>query len=768
MNTLYGTDADDTLDYSNEASGYNVDALGGNDVVDLNDQAFVSNTGNDTVIGNGETGYALWYAPERAYIDLRTGVAQDGFGGVDQLSGINTVHMTWRGGDIYGSDNDETVFYFGGESYFDMGAGSDHVRMWDLSSSDFTIRQTGNTTYVRHKEYTLTLLNAEKLSFSDYSINLAIGAQSGQYLTKQTLLHSFVETEQSPGWWYEGVYSEPQTVGYFPQAGTTIDIDADGDLDYVMPLNRGYRGNVDTRYHFQVFENDAGKLIHSESRTSETPFITGSRRTETIYIERYASEAVVTTAHDTAGEGETRTDIPWRLGDISILLANPFTDVTSELIPTDTLPQAAYVGRDTAVDSHSMACGDIDGDGLDDILVGDWGGTFILCQTLDGAFEYSSPASLRTLVKNEYLDPDLPAATSALTLDLHLGDFDGDGSNDLVVGRGHGTAFSRIYFNDGQGNFSANRSEALPLSVYGADDTLHMRTFSEDFDKDGDEDLLILQTRYDPYYGGNYLQLLENDGEGNFTDITATHLVDPNLYPDTFMGRLNWTDFWQVIDLDGDSDLDIVGHRAEWSLGSSPIFFLNDGTGKFDVDYLPAGNSSRPLGWSDYDGDGLLEAITHEVHWLDAEGASISNEFYFNELVEYSSENSRAFDLHGNAGKVAKILGAVFGSDSVASSEYAGIGLSLVDGGMSYEALAEEAIGVTAARSPSQICELLWENVVGTPATLDEIAPFVQMLDDQAISVAQLVVLAADTALNAQNIDLAGLAEIGLEYTPFG
>jgi hypothetical protein len=47
-----------------------------------------------------------------------------------------------------------------------------------------------------------------------------------------------------------------------------------------------------------------------------------------------------------------------------------------------------------------------------------------------------------------------------------------------------------------------------------------------------------------------------------------------------------------------------------------------------------------------------------------------------------------ALDLDGHAGEVAKLLGAVFGAATVANQDYAGIGLTKADEGLSYEQLA--------------------------------------------------------------------------------
>jgi len=131
------------------------------------------------------------------------------------------------------------------------------------------------------------------------------------------------------------------------------------------------------------------------------------------------------------------------------------------------------------------------------------------------------------------------------------------------------------------------------------------------------------------------------------------------------------------------------------------------------------------------------------------------------------SDISLALDLDGNAGITAKILGAVFGQESVLNKTYAGIGLSLLDGGMSYEALMQLAInaalGANAAKYTA-VVDLLYENVVGfTPSTADE-TYFVGLLDSGAYSVSSIGIMAADTAINQANVGLVGLSQTGLEY----
>ena len=127
------------------------------------------------------------------------------------------------------------------------------------------------------------------------------------------------------------------------------------------------------------------------------------------------------------------------------------------------------------------------------------------------------------------------------------------------------------------------------------------------------------------------------------------------------------------------------------------------------------------------------------------------------------SDKKLAFDTSGNAGNVAKVLGAVFGKTAVTNKEYVGIGLNLLDSGMSYSGLAAMAISASGARDPDAIVEKLYTNVIGTKPTTAEKAPFVQMLNG-GMSSGDLVVLAADTSFNQTNIGLTGLATTGIEY----
>jgi hypothetical protein len=129
------------------------------------------------------------------------------------------------------------------------------------------------------------------------------------------------------------------------------------------------------------------------------------------------------------------------------------------------------------------------------------------------------------------------------------------------------------------------------------------------------------------------------------------------------------------------------------------------------------------------------------------------------------SNLSVAFDIKENAGTVAKILGAVFGKQSVSNKNYVGIGLSYLDGSWTYDNLAALALDAAGAKTNDQIVSLLWTNVIGTKPTDADKQPYIALLEN-GMTAGALARLAADTAFNTTNINLVGLAQTGIEYIP--
>ena len=140
------------------------------------------------------------------------------------------------------------------------------------------------------------------------------------------------------------------------------------------------------------------------------------------------------------------------------------------------------------------------------------------------------------------------------------------------------------------------------------------------------------------------------------------------------------------------------------------------------------------------------------------------------ERLKFSDFNL-AFDVAdgGPAGQVAKLLGAVFGPAAVLNKTYAGIGLGVFDNqGADYAAVANYAIRAALGDSidNAALVRLLYTNVVGSAPSQGEVDAFVGLLGNGTFTQVSLTTYAADHALNAARIDLAGIAEHGLAYIP--
>lgn len=122
--------------------------------------------------------------------------------------------------------------------------------------------------------------------------------------------------------------------------------------------------------------------------------------------------------------------------------------------------------------------------------------------------------------------------------------------------------------------------------------------------------------------------------------------------------------------------------------------------------------------------------------------------------------------VQGRATQTAKILGAVFGTDSVMNKQYVGIGLNLLDSGMSYSDLMKFALEARLGLGFSNADEvnLLYSNLVGSPPPAEELNYWVGTLNSGQFTQTSLAILAADLELNQTNIGLVGLTSAGLEY----
>ena len=243
-----------------------------------------------------------------------------------------------------------------------------------------------------------------------------------------------------------------------------------------------------------------------------------------------------------------------------------------------------------SAEGPAAAVGDVNGDGLEDVFFGGakWQTAGLFLQQPTGKFIVSKQQAFKSDSTKENVD--------AVFFDM-----DGDNDNDLLVVNGGNefmepSAFVKpsLYRNDGKGNFSA--ADGLPEMFITASSVS-----VADFDNDKDIDVFI-GVRAIPYQYGiepaNFL--LENDGQGNFTNVTSTKA--PILSRFGFITHSIWTD----IDNDQDSDLLLA---AEWK----PLVILLNENGKFKP--LLDSTFENFYGWwndlnaADFDKDGDMDFI---------------------------------------------------------------------------------------------------------------------------------------------------------------
>jgi hypothetical protein len=241
----------------------------------------------------------------------------------------------------------------------------------------------------------------------------------------------------------------------------------------------------------------------------------------------------------------------------------------------------------------AIAVGDINGDGLDDMIVGNNSAQLLIQQKNNQFIQ-------KALLPNIHFNK-LNSDEGILLLDV-----DGDNDLDLYISSGgfenqSGAASyqDQLYINDGKGNFKQDIT-ALPLN-----NTSKLCVKAADYDHDGDLDLFI-GGRVDPW---NYPKpvnsfIYRNDsknGQVKYTDVTKTIAKDLNqigLVCDAL-----FTDF----NNDGWVDLIITG---EWM----PVTFLTNEKGVFKNHSSLSGVNDQ-VGWwntiqsGDFDGDGDMDYI---------------------------------------------------------------------------------------------------------------------------------------------------------------
>lgn len=340
---------------------------------------------------------------------------------------------------------------------------------------------------------------------------------------------------------------------------------------------RGFMSSVEPVLHFGLGSN--------ERCSAEITWANGKKqlqenlRADTLYVVSYSPSAHVNVSATPSKEAP----VLMHLDPAAVGLEHRHEEFAfDEFKRTPSLP------HQFSRNSPGIAVADADGNGLDDIFMGEDRGKdrYLFMQKKEGKFEKV------LLGKNDFED------MGSLFFDA-----DGDGDQDLYVVSG-GSLYGeknnfmyqdRLYLNDGTGKLTRGQN-LLPEIKYSGSTVV-----AADFDRDGDLDIFRgsrVQAEKYPYTPRSYL--LQNRGAGKFADVSST--LAPGLAEAGMVSASLWTDY----NNDGWIDLVVVGEFM-------PVTFFRNEKGNLTKDNKASLQKSE--GWwnsiagADFDLDGDTDYI---------------------------------------------------------------------------------------------------------------------------------------------------------------
>lgn len=238
-------------------------------------------------------------------------------------------------------------------------------------------------------------------------------------------------------------------------------------------------------------------------------------------------------------------------------------------------------GSATVNPNWSICAGDLNGNGYNDLLIGNGSANSFMYAANDGA---------------SYSEVYYPAYIFSQR--TNMADIDNDGHLDAFSC--HDVGLSKPYRNPGNGGpVVEDQSLIQQVTSVGG----NYASIFVDYDNDGDPDLYITKCRSGAPVGDpQRINLLyRNNGDGTWTEVGAAAGIND--------GAQSWSTVFEDFDNDGDFDAFIVNHT------DLNRFMINNGDGTFTDIIATTGIAAGDLGaWesqgADFDNDGFVDIFS--------------------------------------------------------------------------------------------------------------------------------------------------------------
>ena len=198
----------------------------------------------------------------------------------------------------------------------------------------------------------------------------------------------------------------------------------------------------------------------------------------------------------------------------------------------------------------------------------------------------------------------------------NFADIDNNGTIDIFAC--HDEGLSSVYNNDGTGTFTYDLSLLNPVTTIPSDNSGNYGTVWTDYDNDGDLDMYLSKCRLgvtDSLDGRRVNILFQNDGNGNYTDVALAAGLRPLAQ--------SWATDFADIDNDGDLDCFILNHDITSQVlinnGNGTFTDITATTGiAFDLTQVGLGIQCK---FEDFDNDTYVDLLftgrsgDYRIYW---------------------------------------------------------------------------------------------------------------------------------------------------------